>query len=233
MEHHRQQKGQNRRDFRVSFHSVVSLCGASFHRSHFLFDLAPKPFSIGCITIPWCPTSEFGNRLTLELSNNPEKLTLFGRDWNRRRGFQRGFQTCTVDYWFGLRQDHLDLSFWSFLSFFHNGIENVERHLLWNFHEKIQKKSWSNMPLKLLACIRFLYKVVHKIGRLRKFNRAREIELNFLSFGISLWNLAHLFIILMATNECLTFLNFAQGLNYGLSKLKKNGVKSSLKFERS
>ena len=32
------------------------------------------------------------------------------------------------------------------------------------------------MPPKLLARIRFLYKVVHKIGRLRKFNRAREIE---------------------------------------------------------
>ena len=35
------------------------------------------------------------------------------------------------------------------------------------------------MPPKLLACIRFLYKVVHKIGLLRKFNLAREIEFNF------------------------------------------------------
>ena len=35
------------------------------------------------------------------------------------------------------------------------------------------------MPPKLFACIRFLYKVVHKIGRLRKFNRSREIEFNF------------------------------------------------------
>ena len=35
------------------------------------------------------------------------------------------------------------------------------------------------MPPKLLACIRFLYKVVHKNGRLRKFNRSREIEFNF------------------------------------------------------
>ena len=38
------------------------------------------------------------------------------------------------------------------------------------------------MPLKLLTCIRFLYKVVHKIGRLRKFNHAREIEFNFFFF---------------------------------------------------
>ena len=37
------------------------------------------------------------------------------------------------------------------------------------------------MPPKLLACIWFLYKVVHKIGRLRKFNRSREIEFNFLT----------------------------------------------------
>ena len=37
------------------------------------------------------------------------------------------------------------------------------------------------MPPKLLTCIGFLYKVVHKIGRLRKFNRSREIEFNFLT----------------------------------------------------
>ena len=37
------------------------------------------------------------------------------------------------------------------------------------------------MPLKLLACIGFLYKVVHKISRLQKFNRACEIEFNFIT----------------------------------------------------
>ena len=37
------------------------------------------------------------------------------------------------------------------------------------------------MPPKVLACIGFLYKVVHKNGRLRKFNRSREIEFNFLT----------------------------------------------------
>ena len=81
-----------------------------------------------------------------------------------------------------LRQDPLDLSVWSFLIFFlHHGIEEVERHLLWKFYKKIRRKSWSNVPPKLLACIGFLYKVVHKIGRLRKFNRSREIEFNFLT----------------------------------------------------
>ena len=81
-----------------------------------------------------------------------------------------------------LRQDPpLDLSFWSFLTFLHHGIEEVERHLLWKFYKNIRRKSWSNVPPKLLACIGFLYKVVHKIGRLRKFNRSREIEFNFLT----------------------------------------------------
>ena len=75
-----------------------------------------------------------------------------------------------------LRQDPpLDLSFWSFLTFLHHGIEKVERHLLRKFYKKIRRKSWSNVPPKLVACIGFLYKVVHKIGRLRKFNRSRGI----------------------------------------------------------
>ena len=65
--------------------------------------------------------------------------------------------------------------------FLHHGIEEVERYLLWKFYKKIRKKSWSNVPPKLLTCIGFLYKVVHKIIRLRKFNRSREIEFNFLT----------------------------------------------------
>ena len=65
-----------------------------------------------------------------------------------------------------------------FCLFLHHSIENIKRHLLCKFHKKIQRKTWSNVPPKLLACIRFLYKVVHKNGRLRKFNRAREIQFN-------------------------------------------------------
>ena len=33
-----------------------------------------------------------------------------------------------------LRQDPLDLSFWSFLTFLHHGIEEIERHLLWKVY---------------------------------------------------------------------------------------------------
>ena len=78
--------------------------------------------------------------------------------------------------------------------FLHHRIDEVERHLLWKFHKKIQRKSWSNVPPKLLACIRFLYKVVHNKGRLRKLNRSREIEFNFFtawSIFMKLGTLAH------------------------------------------
>ena len=34
----------------------------------------------------------------------------------------------------------LDLSFWSFLTFLHHGIDGVERHLLWKYHKKIKGK---------------------------------------------------------------------------------------------
>ena len=85
----------------------------------------------------------------------------------------------------GLRQDPPPpppwFEFFVIFDFSHHGIEEVERHLLWKVYRQIQRKSWSNVPPKLLACIGFLYKVVHKIGRLRKFNRSREIEFNFLT----------------------------------------------------
>ena len=70
-------------------------------------------------------------------------------------------------------------NFWSFLTFLHHGIEKVEMHLVWKLHKKFKGKVGQIMPPKLLACIGFLYKVVHKIGQLRKFNRSREIEFNF------------------------------------------------------
>ena len=66
--------------------------------------------------------------------------------------------------------------FGHFLLFLHHGIEKVERHLLRKVYKQIRRKSWSNVPPKLLACIGFRHKVVHKIGRLWKFNRSHKIE---------------------------------------------------------
>ena len=118
----------------------------------------------------------------------------------------------------------LDLSFWSFLTFLHHRIEKVERHLLWKFHKKIRRKSWSNEPLKLLAYIRFLYKVVHKIGRLRKFNRSREIEFNFFTAWTIFMKLGTLVHHVNGYKSVASeFLIFAYGLSYGLSKSKIRG----------
>ena len=100
----------------------------------------------------------------------------------------------------------------------------------------------------------FLYEVVHKISRLRKFNRSCEIEFNFITaWTITMKQLDYHHEIRHTCSGCSwpdkpwqamshdkldkpwaskTALIFAQGLSYGLSK-SKNGVKSSLNFERS
>ena len=132
----------------------------------------------------------------------------------------------------GVKAGPLEFGFWSFLTFLHHGIE-VERHLLWKFHKKIQRESWSNVPPNFLACIRFLCKVVHKIGRLRKFNRVREIELNFFT----------LLDCLHETWHTCSSRSWLQNLPQNFSFLPrdlvtvfqswKHGVKSSLNCERS
>ena len=132
------------------------------------------------------------------------------------------------------RQDPpLDLSFWSFLTFLHHSIAKVERQLLWKFYKNVRRKSWSNVPPKLLACIGFLYKVVHKIGRLRKFNRSREIEFNFLTA----WTISMKFGTLVQHAPGYKtlpqiFLFLSRDLVMVFQSRKK-GVKSSLNFERS
>ena len=127
----------------------------------------------------------------------------------------------------------LDLSFWTFLTFLHHGIEEVERHLLWKGYKKIRRKSRSNVPPKLLACIRFLYKVVHKIGRLRKFNRSREIEFNFLTA----WTIPMKFGTLVQHGPGSKILpqifQFLPGDLVMLFQSRKKEIKSSLNFERS
>ena len=80
-----------------------------------------------------------------------------------------------------LRQDHphLDLSFRSFLDFFAPWYGKSKGASCMKNAQKNSMESLSKVPPKLLACLGFIYKVVHKTGRLRKFNRSREIEFNF------------------------------------------------------
>ena len=60
-------------------------------------------------------------------------------------------------------------------------VQKKKRGILCENCIKNSKEKFVKLPPKLLACIGFLYKVVQKIGLLRKFNRSREIELNFLT----------------------------------------------------
>ena len=89
------------------------------------------------------------------------------------------------------------------------------------------------MPPKLLACIGFLYKVVHKIGRLRKFNRSREIEFNF----FTAWTISMKFgTLVQHASGYKTLPQIFKFLPRDLVMVfqsRKNGVKSSLNFERS
>ena len=126
-------------------------------------------------TFPCQKFALFVSPFTLPVSPFTERSLLWrwNSQWVHTFHCQKSFRPlCSPSFKAG---PPLDLSFWSFLTFLHHGIEKVERHLLWKFYKKIQRKSWSNVPPKLVACIGFLYKVVHKIGRLRKFNRSRGI----------------------------------------------------------
>ena len=127
----------------------------------------------------------------------------------------------------------LDLSFWSFLTFLHHGIEKVGRHLLWKFYKNIRRKSWSNVPPKVLACIGFLYKVVHKIGRLRKFNRSGEIEFNFLTAWTISMKFGTLVQHALGYKRLPHIVYFLPRDLVMVFQSGKNGVKSSLNFERS
>ena len=64
-----------------------------------------------------------------------------------------------------LRQDHLDLSFWSLLTLLHNGIEKVERHLCGNFI-KFSKE-------KLVKCATEVARL-HTVSLRRKMKSPRK-----------------------------------------------------------
>ena len=81
--------------------------------------------------------------------------------------------------------------------------------------------------------LRFLYKVVHKNGRLRKFNRSREIEFNFLTawtIFMKLGTLVHHVPGYKILPQIFIFLSRDLVMVF---QSRKNGVKSSLNFERS
>ena len=70
-----------------------------------------------------------------------------------------------------------------------------------------------------------LYKVVLKIGRLRKFNRAREIKFNFFTlYTISMQLIHHV----PGYKTVPQIFNFAWGLSYGLAVEKRGKIVTKL-----
>ena len=89
------------------------------------------------------------------------------------------------------------------------------------------------MPPKLLACIRFLYKVVHKIGGLRKFNCAREIEFNSFTVRTIFMKLGTLVHHVQGYKGLPQIFKFLSRDVVMVFQSRKNVIKSSLNFERS
>ena len=82
---------------------------------------------------------------------------------------------------------------------------------------KVGQMCHRSCSLTLLAYIRFLYKVVHKIGRLQKFNRSREIEFNFLTAWTIFMKFGTLVQHASGYKMCASdWLIFAEGLNYAV-----------------
>ena len=91
-------------------------------------------------------------------------------------------------------------------------VEKTQRRIFCeNFIKKSQRERWSNVPPKLHPCIRILYKVVHKNGRLRKFNRSREIEFNFFTALTIFVKLGALVRHVHGYKICLRVFNFCLG----------------------
>ena len=131
------------------------------------------------------------------------------------------------------RQDPLDLSFGHFLIFLHHGKEEVETHLLWKFHKKFKEKVGQMCHRSLLAYIRFLYKVVHQNGGLRKFNRSHEIAFNFFIAWTIFMKLGTLVYHVHGYKKNLRFFYFLpMDLVMGFQS-RKTEVESSLNFQRA
>ena len=144
-------------------------------------------------------TAQFGSGLTDFCSKNNNNVHILCLST-----VKPGAKDCTFQG-AGREGRHSPATFFS-CHMYH--IEEVERHLLRNFHKTIQRKSWSSVPSKLLACIRFLYKVVPKIGRLRNFNRAREIDFKFSIAWTIFMKLGTFVYHAQSDKACLRFFNF-------------------------
>ena len=107
-----------------------------------------------------------------------------------------------------LKEGPLDLTFWSFWLF----CTIVWKKLRGIFCENFIKNSKEKLvkcDTELARLHKVLYKVVHKISRLQKFNRAQEIEFNSFTAWTIVLKLGTLVHHVHGYKICLRFLNFA------------------------
>ena len=96
------------------------------------------------------------------------------------------------------------------------------------FIKKFEGKVGQMCHQRLVACIGFLYKVVHKIGRLRKFNRSRRHLLVLTAWTISMKFGTLVQHALGYKTVASDFLHFCTTDLVMVFQSRKKGVKSSL-----
>ena len=107
-------------------------------------------------------------------------------------------------------------------TFLHHGIEKVERHRLWKFHKKIQRKIRSNVPPKLLTCIGSLSCTQKRLSPKVQWRSGDWIKLFYrLDYLYETWHTC--LSCSWLQNSASNLLIFTWEISYGLSKSKKRG----------
>ena len=104
-----------------------------------------------------------------------------------------------------LRQDPFDLSFRSLLTFVHHGVEEVETHLLRKVKKQFEGKVGQMCHRSCSLAWGFYTKLYTKSAVSESSIALGRLKLLFLPLRLSLWHLAHLFIMFMATKPWLRF----------------------------
>ena len=120
-----------------------------------------------------------------------------------------------------LRQDPLDLSFWSFFYFFASWYRRSREASSVKTNKKLGRKSWSMCHRSCSLALGFYTKLYTKSAVSESSITLGRWNLTFLPFGLSLWNLAHLFIMFRHGYNILPFLNFCQGTYLWSFKVEK------------
>ena len=110
---------------------------ASFCRSALRLSFCKKRFSLSQLIKKLNSTERWG-LFSTSLRLQGDGHCACAQKWCHFSYFSKSFQTQRPKMTkIASRGPALDLSFWSFLTFLHHGIEDVERHLPWKFYKQI------------------------------------------------------------------------------------------------